>query len=407
MSALNGAFVFGPSESDMRPVEFILTDKYILIREVSAVNTVDSNDAKNSSYAFYDLKEIDRVIYPYYTKRFGKSPVFRFVNLDGTDFVLSFGFVQKTLDKLAQTFMSVGLMVATGARVYDICCEKPFVDFDSCIKRVSISAAQFVELADGQFVAPRILPEKHEVVPPVPTIDTESIVDWSSEWEKTVSDIAAPPVEVEEEPAPDTPSIVDWSSEWEKTVSDIAAPPVEVEEEPAPDTSLIVDWSSEWEKTVSDIAAPPVEVEEEPAPDTPSIVDWSSEWEKTVSDIAAPPVEVEEEPAPDTPSIVDWSSEWEKTVSDIAAPPVEVEEELTPDTPSIVDWSSEWEKTVSDIAAPPVEVEEELTPDTPSIVDWSSEWEKTVSDIAAPPVKIEEKTVPMAFDEWKKLWELI
>ena len=273
----NGSFVYGPTESDMRPVEFTLTDKYILIRKISSV---EGDKDKRKIYAFYDLCEIDRVVYPYYTQRFGKTPVFRVVNIDGTDFVLSFGYKEKVLLKIAQAFKSVVLNVVEGNGVAITCCENPFVDFESCVNRVSVSAAQFALLSFEQFVAPKIMAIKRPQIPAEP--ETPSLVDWESEWEKTVTDIPAPAVEtsVEETAEEETPSLVDWESEWEKTVTDIPAPIVETpaEEIAEIETPSLVDWESEWEKTVSDIAESPLPIDIK-KPEPMPLSEWIALWE--------------------------------------------------------------------------------------------------------------------------------
>lgn len=105
------------------------------------------------------------------------------------------------------------------------------------------------------------------------------LVDWSDEWDKTISGVAENPVPIVkvEESAP-VPSLVDWSDEWDKTISDVAEKPVPVVkvEESAPVQSL-VDWSDEWDKTVSGVILPDVVNKEAPKPMTLS--EWSKLWE--------------------------------------------------------------------------------------------------------------------------------
>ena len=63
-----------------------------------------------------------------------------------------------------------------------------------------------------------------------------------------MTDIPAPVVEtpVEETAEIETPSLVDWESEWEKTVSDIAESPLPIDIK-KPEPMPLSEWIALWE----------------------------------------------------------------------------------------------------------------------------------------------------------------
>lgn len=169
-------FIYGQTEKESYGSEFRLTDKYLIVRSVSkaemagnvtagaafgligalAATAVDS--ARKKNYGFYDLQELQKVIYPYHTNSLKKDTAFKFVNKDGSDFVLNFNlnglFSGKAAKNFADTLVKVGIYVENGAGTqYPFCCMNPFVNQTTFGTRVCPSAATFVKMTDQQFIA--------------------------------------------------------------------------------------------------------------------------------------------------------------------------------------------------------------------------------------------------------------
>lgn len=169
-------FIYGQTEKESYGSEFRLTDKYFIVRSVSkaemagnvtagaafgligalAATAVDS--ARKKNYGFYDLQELQKVIYPYHTNSLKKDTAFKFVNKDGSDFVLNFNlnglFSGKAAKNFADTLVKVGIYVENGAGTqYPFCCMNPFVNQTTFGTRVCPSAATFVKMTDQQFIA--------------------------------------------------------------------------------------------------------------------------------------------------------------------------------------------------------------------------------------------------------------
>lgn len=169
-------FVSGATFSESAICEVTLTDKYILLRKVSMAehirsgtnaqlgltgflvnNTVDR--IKKKSHGYYDLREIQKVVYPCKTTSLNKDNVFRVVNKDGTDFAIacdSSGFLgpKKTAKKIADFFRSFNIPVEDGSNApQPTFSMHPFVDKETFGRRVCGSAASFVQLTDEQFVS--------------------------------------------------------------------------------------------------------------------------------------------------------------------------------------------------------------------------------------------------------------
>lgn len=169
-------FIYGQTEKESYGSEFRLTDKYLIVRSVSngemlgnvtagaafgligalAATAVDS--ARKKNFGFYDLHDLQKVIYPYHTKSLKKDTAFKFINKDGTDFVLNFNLNGMFSGKAAKNFADIlvknGIFVEDGSKTnYGVCCMKPFVNKDTFGTRVCQSAATFVKMTEQQFIA--------------------------------------------------------------------------------------------------------------------------------------------------------------------------------------------------------------------------------------------------------------
>lgn len=233
-------FIYGPTVNHGYSSEVRLTDKYLIVRKVSKGEMAGNlgagagfgvlgimvnealKSAKKKTYAFYDLKELDRVIYPYYTNTLKKDTAFKFVNKDGSDFVLNFNlngmFCSKVAREFAAMLPKVGICVENGTgTIHPVCCEKPFVTIDTFATRVCPSAAAFVQMEEPQFAAPAI-----------------------SEGEQPVQPLAA-----EEQPAEEAPAeAVPVETPGEETPEEVRTEaPVQI---PQKKTYSVEEWISKW-----------------------------------------------------------------------------------------------------------------------------------------------------------------
>ena len=173
-------FIYGQTEKESYGSEFRLTDKYLIVRSVSktemagnvtagaafgllgALTATAVNAARKKSYGFYDLQDIQKVIYPYHTNSLKKDTAFKFINKDGSDFVLYFNlnglFSGKAAKNFAEALIKVGVYVENGAGItYPVCCMSPFVNQMTFGTRVCRSAATFVKMTEEQFIAPDMM----------------------------------------------------------------------------------------------------------------------------------------------------------------------------------------------------------------------------------------------------------
>lgn len=253
-------FIYGQTEKESYGSEFRLTDKYLIVRSVSkaemagnvtagaafgligalAATAVDA--ARKKNYGFYDLQELQKVIYPYHTNSLKKDTAFKFVNKDGSDFVLNFNlnglFSGKAAKNFADTLVKVGIYVENGAGTqYPFCCMNPFVNQATFGTRVCPSAATFVKMTDQQFIAqpianvaqapqqpvaqqpvyqsPPVQPVQQAPVQPVVTQPVQQPV-----YQEPVKSVESTPVSASA-PAVDTSA---WQSAWQTPV---ASSPVE------------------------------------------------------------------------------------------------------------------------------------------------------------------------------------
>ena len=175
----SATFIYGASEKDSYACEFQVTNKYLILRGVSkaemagnvtagaafgligAAVATATDAARQKTYAFYDLQDLQKVVHPYHTARLKKDTAFRFVNKDGTDFVLNFDlnglFSGKSAKTFATCFAQTGVpMTADTVAVNPCCCHHPYLTAQTFAVRVCASAVPFVRLD-----------AKHQPVPPM------------------------------------------------------------------------------------------------------------------------------------------------------------------------------------------------------------------------------------------------
>lgn len=179
ISSATATFIYGQSDKASSGCAINVTNKFLIIRSVSKSELASMTgaasmgligavigEAINSSikkvYAYYDLTEIQKVIYPYHNYKLKKDTAIKFVNRDGTDFIIVLNMNGLFSPKAARNFvnglMKVGLQVEDGSAVnhgYEFC-SHPFVNESTFSTRVCSSAATFVQHGQKQFIAPVI-----------------------------------------------------------------------------------------------------------------------------------------------------------------------------------------------------------------------------------------------------------
>lgn len=164
-------FIYGPTEKQAVPVEVTLTSRYLLVRDRSKGAPYKSaiaqemlgllppaeaqaiKGSKQIPYGYYDLQELSHVIYPLRTKEIIRLVALRFVNKDGSCFVLRFK-RKKVAKKFAKRLRKLRVSLLDKSEfVYNVCSPAPFVRKDNFGLRVCHSAAPFVKKLPGQFVA--------------------------------------------------------------------------------------------------------------------------------------------------------------------------------------------------------------------------------------------------------------
>lgn len=178
-SYFNGVadFIYGKIEKESTGCECILTNKYLIVRHISRKEMLGSTTAvaaggllgaavagavqkaRKFTYGFYDLKEIDKVVYPFNAKGIKTDTAFKFILKDGSDFILHFDLNGMFCKKVAKNFLksleTAGIKAEQGSsEKQPQCCQKPFVNKENFFLHVAHSAGKFVQLAEGQFIAP-------------------------------------------------------------------------------------------------------------------------------------------------------------------------------------------------------------------------------------------------------------
>lgn len=170
-------FVYGQTKKQATTCEIRVTDKYIIVRSVSKKELATATGAAASAgflgaliaegingtikkcYGYYDLREIQKAIFPYRNSIYKKDTALKIVNKDGTDFLLYFNmngllFSAKAARNFAAGLARVGVYIENGASANygAVFCARPFVDENTLGRRVCASAASFVQLDPRQFV---------------------------------------------------------------------------------------------------------------------------------------------------------------------------------------------------------------------------------------------------------------
>lgn len=247
-------FIYGQTEKESYGSEFRLTDKYLIVRSVSngemlgnvtagaafgligalAATAVDS--ARKKNYGFYDLHDLQKVIYPYHTKSLKKDTAFKFINKDGTDFVLNFNLNGMFSGKAAKNFADIlvknGIFVEDGSRTnYGVCCMNPFVNKETFGTRVCQSAATFVKMTEQQFIAP-----------PIGTASTAQQSTYTQPVQQPV--YQAPPVQpIQPEPEMPIYQAPPVQSIQQEPVQPVMQVPVQEQAAPSVNASA---WQSAW-----------------------------------------------------------------------------------------------------------------------------------------------------------------
>lgn len=164
------------AEKGRNGCEIVLTDKYLILRRGSFGNdmmngmsmtggllggllfgALSAKKEKSMPHGYYDLKEIEKVIYPYVNNKLKPDVALKIINKDSTDLVIS---INKRLTKmLADAMAGTGIPVTDGSNEQngDVYCYKPFVTLDNISLRVCASAGSFVTLNKDQFIAAPIV----------------------------------------------------------------------------------------------------------------------------------------------------------------------------------------------------------------------------------------------------------
>ena len=173
VDSCNAFFIYGNSLKEAGEVEITLTNRYLIVRKISAAEGMGTaaagaafgalgvlvasaaTSAKKKTYAFYDLQDVQKVIHPYCVNDYSKKEhLFKFINKDGSDFVLrlSIGlFNKKYPDIFAEKLASSGLYIEDGSSVMNPSyCFNPLVNAETFGLRVCPSAAAFVNMSEKQ-----------------------------------------------------------------------------------------------------------------------------------------------------------------------------------------------------------------------------------------------------------------
>ena len=167
-------FIYGQSYRESSQASVCVTDKYLTVKKFSSfegfLNVLSARlfgalgllivggllSLRKKHYAYYDLRDVQKVIYPYLTDKLKKEVALKFVNKDGSDFVLRIDTLsaKKNCRAFAETLASLGVYVEDGsASTHQVHCERPFVNAQTFYTRICPSAATFVQMGKKQFVA--------------------------------------------------------------------------------------------------------------------------------------------------------------------------------------------------------------------------------------------------------------
>ena len=166
-----------------------LTDKYMMLYVRSKGKTIVAANfgllgllaaealSSGNRYGFYDLKEIEKVIYPYRNRKFKKDNALKIVNKDGSDMIIKHVLGAISMDKLAACFKAAGIAIDSSCIDYGkVFCARPFVDKKTIAARICPSAAGFVKPVKGNFAAPSVSGQPISAAAPTPVAATPTPV---------------------------------------------------------------------------------------------------------------------------------------------------------------------------------------------------------------------------------------
>ncbi len=156
-----------------------ITDKYMMLYIKGTGKTVAAASfgllgalaaealSSGNRYGFYDLKEIQKVIYPYRNSKFKKDNALKIVNKDGSDMIIKQVVGAVSMDKIAACFKAGGVAIDSSCADHGkLFCAKPFVDKKTMAARICPSAVSFVKPVKGNFPAESV--SGQSVSQPVP-----------------------------------------------------------------------------------------------------------------------------------------------------------------------------------------------------------------------------------------------
>lgn len=167
--------LFGMTHKEKVPCRFSITNKYLIIMGIGAGELLGKGAAfgafgilgealaekamkHDNVHGFYDLREIAKIIFPYQCPKIKHKRAMKIINADGTDFILDLtrsGMLTSTSQKVVTTLAALGVYVESGEnRVFEQYCVRPFINGETLSLHVCNSAARFVQMKAGQFVAP-------------------------------------------------------------------------------------------------------------------------------------------------------------------------------------------------------------------------------------------------------------
>lgn len=163
-------FIFGITAKEVAMCELTMTERYLIIRTIGTGEVLTSGMAfgafgilgeaiaqkamkDKGTYGFYDLRDFAKVIYPYKCIGIKKNTAIKFINRDGTDFIINFnrsGMFVDMAAKVAQDLVSLGIYVENGEPyTFNECCSRPYLNAETIDRYISPSAASFVKVEGG------------------------------------------------------------------------------------------------------------------------------------------------------------------------------------------------------------------------------------------------------------------
>ncbi len=180
MLMVTAHMIFTPDKKGAPMVEMRITDKYLILRSLSGSEVVGGaaagaafgvlgvvgaavvDSTRSKCYAYYELSEIRKLIYPYFPQKHKSKTGAKIIFADGSDVALNFDtggllFSVKNAGIFADTMAKVGIPVEDGTgQESPVWCERPAVNAATYATRLCPSAAQFVKAHSKNIVVPAI-----------------------------------------------------------------------------------------------------------------------------------------------------------------------------------------------------------------------------------------------------------